>query len=146
LSTGAPNTSRRDITLQDGRKIEILLWDKHTAERELVEEMLMNIGCNVTAVVNQEDCLAEFSKKKYELLIFEQGLPELDVNKFVEELAEIDSLTPIAMMATLAIEFYEKRYGHSNIDFLLVKPFELVQLRRLIEEASELSGRLKGTH
>jgi DNA-binding NtrC family response regulator len=134
------------MTLQERRKIEILLWDAHTAERELIEEMLTNIGCNVTAVVNEEDCLAEFSKKKYQLVIFEQGLPDLDVNKFVEELAEIDPLTPIAMMATLAIEFYEKRYGHSNIDFLVVKPFELVELQRLVEEASELSERLKGTH
>ena len=112
----------------------------------MVEEMLTNIGCNVTAVADKEDCVAEFRNKKYELVIFEQGLPDLNVNNFVEELAEIDPLTPIAMMATLAIEFYEKRYGHSNIDFLIVKPFELIQLQRLVEEAGELSDRLKGTH
>jgi DNA-binding NtrC family response regulator len=109
----------------------------------LVEEMLTNIGCTVTAVADKEDCLAEFRKKKYELVIFEQDLPDLNVTNFVEELGEIDPLTPIAMMATLAIEFYEKRYGHSNIDFLIVKPFELLQLQRLVEEAGELSDRLK---
>jgi hypothetical protein len=52
-------------------------------------------------------------------------------------------MTPIAMMATLAVEFYEKKFGDSNIDFLMVKPFELVQLQKLVEEAVELAERLK---
>jgi hypothetical protein len=49
------------------------------------------------------------------------------------------------MMATLDVEFYEEKYGDSNIDFLLVKPFELAQLRNLVEEAVELCERLKRT-
>jgi len=129
--------------LRDAKKTEILLWDKNTTEREVVEEMLTNLGFNVTAVSSEHDCLTEFSQCKYDLVIFDQGLPDLDVRKFVEELAEIDQMTPIAMMATLAVEFYEKRFGDSNIDFLIVKPFELVQLRKLVEEARELAERLR---
>lgn len=126
-----------------GRKIEILLWDKDTTERELIGEMLTTVGCNVTAVSHEHDCLTKFRSRKYDLVIFEQGLPGLDVKKFVDELAEIDQLTPIAMMATLDVEFYEKRYGDSNIDFLIIKPFELIQLQKLVQEAVELSERLK---
>jgi two-component system response regulator (stage 0 sporulation protein F) len=129
--------------LRDAKKTEILLWDKHSTERELVEEMLTNLGFNVTAVSDEHDCLREFSYRKYDLVIFDQGLPDTDVRRFVDELAEIDQMTPIAMMATLAVEFYEKKFGDSNIDFLIVKPFELVQLRRLVEEAVELAERLK---
>jgi DNA-binding NtrC family response regulator len=129
--------------LRDAKKTEILLWDKHTTERELVEEMLTNLGFTVTAVSNEHDCLTEFSNRKYDLVIFDQNLPDLDVRKFVDELADIDQMTPIAMMATLAIEFYEKRFGDSNIDFLIVKPFELVQLQKLVKEAVELAERLK---
>lgn len=129
--------------MRDAKKTEILLWDKHTTERELVEEMLTNLGFEVTAVSNEHDCLTEFSNRKYDLVIFDQNLPDLDVRKFVDELADIDQMTPIAMMATLAIEFYEKRFGDSNIDFLIVKPFELVQLQKLVEEAVELTERLK---
>lgn len=127
----------------DEKKTEILLWDKDKTERDLVEEMLMNLGCKVTAVSNKHDCLSEFGKNKYDLVIFDQGLPELDVKEFVEELAEIDQLTPVAMMATLDVDFYERRYGDSNIDFLIIKPFELLQLQKLVEEAVELSERLK---
>ena len=129
--------------MRDAKKTEILLWDKHATEREVVEEMLTNLGFEVTAVSNEHVCLTEFSNRKYDLVIFDQGLPDLDVRRFVDELATIDQMTPIAMMATLAVEFYEKRFGDSNIDFLIVKPFELVQLRKLVEEAVQLAERLK---
>ena len=125
-------------------KIDILLWDKHRTERELIKEMLTEIGCNVTAVRDEHECLRKFREGKYNLVIFDQALPDLDVRGFVGDLGEIDELTPVAMMATLDVEFYEEKYGDSNIDFLIVKPFDLVQLRNLVEEAMRLCQRLKG--
>ena len=130
--------------LPNDKKIEILLWDKHRTERELIKEMLTKIGCNVAAVRDEHECLRKFRDRKYNLVIFDQGLPDLDVRGFVDDLGEIDELTPVAMMATLDVEFYEQKYGDSNIDFLIVKPFELVQLRNLVEEAKRLCQRLKG--
>ncbi len=131
--------------MSDDKKIEILLWDGHRTERELIREMLTKVGCNVTAVRDEQECLRKFSARKYNLVIFDQGLPDLDVRGFVADLGEIDELTPVAMMATLDVEFYEEKYGDSNIDFLIVKPFELAQLRNLVEEAMSLCQRLKGT-
>ena len=130
--------------MPNDKKIEILLWDKHRTERELIKEMLTKIGCNVAAVRDEHECLRKFRDKKYNLVIFDQGLPDLDVRGFVDDLGEIDELTPVAMMATLDVEFYEQKYGDANIDFLIVKPFELVQLRNLVEEAMRLCLRLKG--
>ena len=52
----------------------------------------------------------------------------------------------MAMMATLPVEFYDKKYGKSNVDFLIYKPFELAQLSKLIQEASELCEKLKRKH
>ncbi len=127
--------------------MQVLLWDDKRIERELIEEMLFKIGCNVTSVNDEVECLTKFSDKRYNLLIFDQGVPYLDVKGFLEKLAEIDPFTPVAMMATLNIEFYEKKYGDTNIDFLVFKPFEYIQLQSLVEEAMELSRRLqqKGT-
>ena len=131
--------------MPNDKKIEILLWDRHRTERELIKEMLTKIGCNVTAVRDEHECLRKFGDRKYNLVIFDQNLPDLDVRGFVDDLGEIDELTPVAMMATLDVEFYEEKYGDSNIDFLIVKPFELAQLRNLVEEAMNLCQRLKGT-
>ena len=131
--------------MPNDKKIEILLWDRHRTERELIKEMLTKVGCNVTAVRDEYECLRKFGERKYNLVIFDQNLPDLDVRGFVDDLGEIDELTPVAMMATLDVEFYEQKYGDSNIDFLILKPFELVQLRNLVKEAMTLWQRLKGT-
>jgi DNA-binding response OmpR family regulator len=136
---------RRDTTLPNDKKIEILLWDKHRTEREVVNEMLTKIGCDVTAVRDEHECLREFRDRKYNLVIFDQDLPKFDVRGFVDDLGEIDELTPVAMMVTLDVEFYQEKYGDSNIDFLIVKPFDLGQLRNLVEEAMRLCQRLKRT-
>jgi DNA-binding response OmpR family regulator len=136
---------RRDTTLPNDKKIEILLWDKHRTEREVVNEMLTKIGCDVTTVRDEHECLRIFRDRKYNLVIFDQDLPELDVRGFVDDLGEIDELTPVAMMVTLDVEFYEEKYGDANIDFLIAKPFDLVQLRNLVEEAMRLCQRLKRT-
>lgn len=125
--------------------IEILLWDQHRTEREVIKEMLAKLGCQVTAVREEDECLSKFREGKYDLVIFDQGLPELDVNEFLDDLAEIDPLTPVAMLATLDFEYYEARYGDSNIDFIIVKPFEFIQLQELVKEASELGERVKAS-
>jgi len=131
--------------LSTGKDIEILLWDKHRTEREVIKEMLAKIGCHVTAVREEDECLTKFREGKYDLVIFDQGLPELDVSQFLDDLADIDQLTPVAMLATLDFEYYEARYGNSNIDFIIVKPFEFIQLQELVKEATELGGRVKGS-
>ena len=131
--------------MPNDKKIEILLWDRHRTERELIKEMLTKVGCNVTAVRDEYECLRKFGERKYNLVIFDQNLPDLDVRGFVDDLGEIDELTPVAMMATLDVEFYEEIDGDCKIDFLIVKPFELAQLRNLVEEAMSLCQRLKGT-
>lgn len=131
--------------MSTGTDIEILLWDKHRIEREVIKEMLAKIGCHVTAVREEDECLTKFREGKYDLVIFDQGLPELDVSQFLDDLADIDQLTPVAMLATLDFEYYEARYGNSNIDFIIVKPFEFIQLQELVKEATELGGRVKGS-
>ena len=131
--------------MSTGKTIEILLWDKHRSEREVIKEMLAKMGYHVTAVGEEDDCLAKFREGKYELVIFDQGLPELDINRFLDDLADIDQLTPVAMMATLDFEYYETRYGHSNIDFIIVKPFEFIQLQELVRQATALGTRVKGS-
>ena len=125
--------------------MDILLWDKESIERELIKEMLINVGCNVTAVRDELSCLAKLKNRKYDLVIFDQGLPDIDVRGFVEELAEIDPLVPIAMMGTLSVAFYEEHYGDSGIDFIITKPFDLAQLQKFVEEALEFRQRLKET-
>ena len=48
----------------DSKHMEILLWDKENIEREVIEEMLTNVGCEVTSVRDEQDCLSRLRKKQ----------------------------------------------------------------------------------
>jgi DNA-binding NtrC family response regulator len=132
--------------LLDDTKKEVLLFDRQNIQRDLLTEMLTEIGCNVTAVKNENDCFMEFVKKNYHLFLFDQNIPDTNLNKFLAKLTKLDQFTPMAMMATLPIEFYDEKYGRSDVDFLIYKPFELTQLSKLVQEASELFQKLKEKH
>ncbi len=123
--------------------IEVLLVDNHRVERELIGEILRNMGCRVTLGTNDQECVSLFNRKKYDLIIFDHNTVESNFNNFVTKLAEIAPLTPTAMMVTIDPELYVEKYGELNIDFLVSKPFGYRELQNLVREALALSYKLK---
>lgn len=123
--------------------MEVLLFDNQISEMELMEEILVSIGCQVTLAYNEYDCYQKIGDRVYDLLIFDHDTPGLDVSNFVMRIEHINLVTPVAMMATLPSRFYEKKYGCSGIDFLIFKPFGCAQVSRLIEDATEYICRLR---
>jgi len=123
--------------------MEVLLFDNQISEMELMAEILVRIGCQVTLAYNEYDCYEKIKNKEYGLLIFDHDTPGLDVSNFVMRIEHVNLLTPVAMMATLPSKFYEKKYGYSGIDFLIFKPFGLAQVSRLVEDATEYSWKLR---
>ena len=136
---------RKGIALPIHEPIEILLLDDNNIERELIKELLINIGCNVTSVSTEKECLLRFTYNEYDMVLFDQNISGTDIDSFVTKLAEINLFTPIAMMVSMDIDFYAEKYSRSNIDFLISKPFGYAQLQELVEDVIEFSQRLKGT-
>ena len=127
------------------KNISILLLDNVTIERELITEILVHIGCSVTAVTDRQECIHEFKRSRYDLVLFDQYTLGVDLTAFIERLDEINQLTPIAMMGTVYNEGYADRFTDSTIDFILTKPFGYDQLSKLVEETIEFSKRLMKT-
>ena len=123
--------------------MEVLLFDSRNDQIKMMEEILTRIGCKVTSVKKEYKCLAKLMNGKYDLVIFDHGIPELNITGFVAELEEIDRCMSIAMMVTLPSRFYEDKYGCSGIDFLLFKPFGYDEVLSLVREAFQFSLRLR---
>jgi DNA-binding NtrC family response regulator len=121
----------------------ILLLDRDDTERAVVTAMLVKLGCKVTAVKNIKSLFNKFKRDKYILVIFDERFEDNEIDEFTSRLREIDLGTPLALMGVMGVEFYEKKYANSDIDFVFVKPFWLVELGELVEEAMELSERLR---
>jgi DNA-binding NtrC family response regulator len=123
--------------------MEVLLFDNTTDQSPMIEEMLKQIGCIVSSVMIDYDCFAKLINGRYDLLLFDHSIPDLDIADFVNQLEIIDPCMSVAMMVTLPSRFYEDKYGCSGIDFLLFKPFGYEELLLLVREAFQYSLKLK---
>ena len=123
--------------------MEVLLFDNRTDQSLMIEEMLKKIGCRVSVVMIEYDCFAKLINERYDLLLFDHGIPGLDITDFVNQLEIIDRCMSVAMMVTLPSRFYEEKYGCSGIDYLVFKPFGYEELSLLVSEAFQYSLKLK---
>jgi len=125
---------------------EVLLFDNHSGETKLLEEILVRLGCLVTLAESADDCLEKIQNTSYVLVIFDHAIPGLDVTDFVTRIEGVSLTTPLAMMVTFSSRFYEEKYGCSGIDFLIFKPFGFSQVLGLVAAARKLARRLRGTY
>jgi len=123
--------------------MEVLLFDCRSDQLMLLEEILTRIGCKVSAVMRESECLAKLMSGPYDLVIFDHAIPGLDVTAFVTQVEAIDCCMPVAMMVTLPSRFYEDKYGCSGIDFLIFKPFGYKEVLWLVSEAFQYSLKLR---
>lgn len=125
------------------KNMEVLLFDHRVDQSLMIEEMLKEMGCKVSLVMIEYDCVAKLINGSYDLLLFDHSIPGLDVPRFVNQLEIIDRSMSVAMMVTLPSRFYEDKYGCSGIDYLIFKPFGYNELLLLAREAFQYSQKLK---
>ena len=123
--------------------MEILLFDSRNDQLAMMEEILTRIDCHVSSVMKEDECFSKLIRGKYDLVIFDHGIPGLDVIDFVTQVETIDRSICVAMMVTLPSRFYEEKYGCSGIDFLLFKPFGYNEITSLVKEAVQYSFKLR---
>jgi len=123
--------------------MEVLLFDSTRDQLLMMEEILKRIGCRVTLVMSEYECFAKLMNRRYDLVIFDHGIPGLDIAAFVAQLETIDRCMSVAMMVTLPSRFYEEKYGCSGIDFLIFKPFGYKEILLLAREAFQYSLKLR---
>jgi DNA-binding NtrC family response regulator len=128
------------VTFED---MEVLLFDSRNDQLVMMEEILTRLDCKVSTVRNEHECFTKLINGKYDLLIFNHGIPRLDVAEFVAQVETIDRCISVAMMVSLPSRFYEDKYGCSGIDFLLFQPFGYNEVSWLVKEALQYSLKLR---
>ena len=81
-----PRFSRKNIHSREKYMEDVLLFDNHSGETKLLEEILIRLGCRVTLADNANDCLEKIQNASYVLVIFDHSIPGLDVTDFVAKI------------------------------------------------------------
>ena len=113
-------------------KQNILLADDDKNIRDMVRLYLENEGYNVTEAKNGVECVEEFGRKSYDLILMDIMMPMMDGIKAVQEIRR-QSNTPVIMLTAKGDTFDKVLALEIGADDYVVKPFDPKELMARIK-------------
>ena len=113
--------------------MKILLLEDDVILQEIIEEFLLESGYEVEAFFDGEKALDAIGQNKYDLLLLDVNVPNIDGFGILAYLRDIGNTTPAVYITSLSgIEDLKKGFDLGADDYLR-KPFELEELKARIE-------------
>lgn len=115
--------------------VNVLVVDDTQLNLTLIRKLLNKEGATVTALDNGKACLAEAAEQKYDIILLDHMMPEMngvEVFKRLKEQEGVNKDTPIVMLTANAMAGAMKEYIDMGFDSYLSKPISNTQLRETI--------------
>nr|WP_255557983.1 ATP-binding protein [Dyella sp. ASV24] len=113
----------------------VLLVDDHPASRELVREQLAMLGFEVDPMTQAHDALLDWSWGKYDLVLTDVHMPEIDGFELCRELRELGAAEPIVILTGDTSTEARQRSVEAGATSLLLKPISIPLLDAALTEA-----------
>jgi len=125
-----------DTTLLNGK--QILITDDNETNRLLASAILGNFGAVVTEAANGHEALLLIEKNKFDLILMDVQMPEMDGLEATRLVREKLIDVPIIALTAFALKGDNQKCLDNGMDDYLSKPFEEEQL---LEIASKWLGK-----
>jgi CheY-like chemotaxis protein len=112
----------------------VLFVDDVSDTRNLVEFGLQQEGFAVTAVQTAVEGLAEARKHKYDVILLDVGLPDMDGLELCREIRGFDPTTPVIFYTAFADLLDEREAMRAGAQGVLRKPEDHARLGSAIRE------------
>jgi len=120
--------------------LKILLVEDNLMNQKVVMFNLKKLNCDITAVSNGKEALENFKNNKYDLVLMDIMLPEMNGYEITIEIRKFEKLNdvknPVSIIALTANTYEndkEKCFSVGMNDYLS-KPFSAQQLIKAIEK------------
>jgi DNA-binding NtrC family response regulator len=121
-------------------KLRVLVIDDDEDICLYLKEFLTREGHRVTTVTRPLDALPEIKEGRHQVVLLDVRMPEVDGVQLLQEIRAIDSdVCVIIMTAYPSVESAVSTMKADAFDYLR-KPFELEQLRQVIQRAVREKG------
>ncbi len=119
-------------------RIGVLVVDDESSVRDMLSEVLPELGCVVTAVADGEAAVSSFRPGAFQVAMLDQHLPGMSGVELAERLRRDDSSLVVMLMTGWGKERDTAGAAESDIDFRVRKPMEFKELQRMLVEAVRL--------
>ncbi len=121
------------------RSVRVLMAEDNEVNREVAEEMLGLLGCDVASATNGAEALQMWQKDTYDIVLLDCQMPVMDGFETVAKIREIESRSgaepiPILAVTANAMKADRDRCHASGMDGFLSKPYSLDDLRDAIAQ------------
>lgn len=126
----------------DGKDYEILLVDDNLLNLKVAEKLLKKYNFNITTASSGLECINKTKTKKYDLILLDHMMPEMDgihtLYNLKKRVSGFD--TPVVVLTANAIEGSKEMYlGEGFCDYLS-KPINQVELDKVLRKQLNIKG------
>jgi len=157
LSRGERVEKPEDIQTQGMERpllagVKVLLAEDHPVNRTVVVRLLGNLGASVTAATNGREALERWSEERFDILVLDLEMPEVDGLGVAREIRARERGTkdrlPIVALTAHAHEEQRERCFRAGMDGFVTKPFaesELTSAMRSVLKVRSGGGKPKSS-
>ena len=126
------------------KKGRILCMDDNPDSRDLVRFTLLSEGYDITCVESGREAIDLVQREHFDLLIFDNWLPDLTGTEVTKRIRQFNHTTPILFYSAAAYDCDKRAAFEAGAQGYLVKPVGIDELlpevERLITAADDLAG------
>jgi len=119
---------------------KILLVDDENLILYSLSTTLRRDGADVTAVANGTDAIREIRRLPYNICFLDVNLPDANGFDLMKTMQQISPATKIIIMSAVDPNDEQLHYLHKNGCPFLPKPFDLENVRSLVNNLSRATG------
>lgn len=132
LAKGKEVSAPVSTALEMSRKLWVLVVDDEPMVREVLSEYLKGDGHFVDTAGNGVEALKIFKDKKYDLVITDRAMPEMNGDQLAVEIKKISHHTPLVMLTGFGELMKAKSEHPDGVDCLLSKPLTFEAYRNAL--------------
>jgi PAS domain S-box-containing protein len=129
----APQPPARHAAAQQKKNLRILLVEDHDDTRTAIARLLKTLGFKVDSSANAAQAIAAASRKKFDLVISDIGLPDRDGYELMRELRAQHHLKGIALSG-YGMPLDQARSKQAGFEMHIVKPVSMEMLKEAIQD------------
>ncbi|MBV8897668.1 MAG: response regulator [Acidobacteriaceae bacterium] len=124
----------------NGGSLEILVAEDNAINQTVARSLLAKQGHSVTVAANGRQAVAAFERKKFDLILMDVQMPEMDgyaATRAIREREARGERTPIVALTAHALQAEHERCLEAGMDAVLTKPIEMGEMERVIAGVQE---------
>ncbi len=125
------------------RKAKILVIEDEQDVRKLLKDILTDNGHKVETASHGRQGLTMFSEHHFDLVFTDLGMPEMSGWQVAKEVKKINKETPVALITGWEVQLEQSELKKRGVDLLVNKPFQVDEIRRLVDEGIDLQIKSK---